>query len=285
MFRATPKQWDAYVLEYAVMNKNSPASLSAALLDKADGARPFSAATGILDNGCGTGKITSELIDRYAANLPAAARLLASDFSPGMVKFVQELKSQPPQKSNPVWRRVEPLVQDAQDLNAIPDSSLSHVLSGMVLFGVPDAGKALAEARRTLEPGGVLAFTAGMALPWIDIWAYAQPLRPGVSWDLSPTEEWRSVEAVKALVTGAGFRDVSVDVMPVPMKMAPPMLRGFVGRFIRSNNPLAVTVFAGFSEEEFEKALDLIIEGAVKDFGKEEEVVLEGKVAVVSALK
>ncbi|KAK4032132.1 S-adenosyl-L-methionine-dependent methyltransferase [Parachaetomium inaequale] len=285
IYQSTPEEWDAYVSEYAAFNKNSPFSLSVPLLVKADGARPFSTATGILDNGCGTGKVTSELIDRYAADLPAAARLLASDFSPAMVKFVQELKSEPPQASNPVWRRVEPLVQDAQNLDAIPDSSLSHVLSGMVLFAVSDADKALAEARRTLEPGGVLALTAGMVFPWIDIWTYAQPLRPGDLWELSPAEGWRSVEAVEALVTRAGFREVSVDVTTMPMKMAPPMLRGFLRNFIKSKNPAAVTVFAGFSEEEFEKALDLIVEGAVKDYGRGEEVVLDGKVAVVSALK
>ncbi|QRY68285.1 class I SAM-dependent methyltransferase [Ensifer sp. PDNC004] len=96
----------------------------------------------VLDVGCGTGSLTFAL--------PRAAdvsEITAIDFSPVFVEATIKANSDP---------RIK--VQQA-DACALPfaDASFDRALALLVLHFVPEAGKAVAEMRRVVRPGGVVA--------------------------------------------------------------------------------------------------------------------------------
>ncbi|WP_192254080.1 class I SAM-dependent methyltransferase [Mesorhizobium silamurunense] len=96
----------------------------------------------ILDVGCGTGSLTFELVK--SADL---AEIQAIDFSPVFVQAAKE-------------RNTDPRITFQQaDATALPfaDDMFDRALALLVLHFVPDTGKAVAEMRRVVRPGGVVA--------------------------------------------------------------------------------------------------------------------------------
>ncbi|RWM04685.1 MAG: class I SAM-dependent methyltransferase [Mesorhizobium sp.] len=96
----------------------------------------------ILDVGCGTGSLTFEL-----AKSTGLAEIQAIDFSAVFVAAAKE-------------RNTDPRITISQaDATALPfaDGAFDRALALLVLHFVPDAGKAVAEMRRVVRPGGVVA--------------------------------------------------------------------------------------------------------------------------------
>ncbi|AZO26573.1 MULTISPECIES: class I SAM-dependent methyltransferase [unclassified Mesorhizobium] len=96
----------------------------------------------ILDVGCGTGSLTFEL-----AKSAALAEIQAIDFSAVFVAAAKE-------------RNTDPRITISQaDATALPfaDDAFDRALALLVLHFVPEAGKAVAEMRRVVRPGGVVA--------------------------------------------------------------------------------------------------------------------------------
>ncbi len=96
----------------------------------------------VLDVGCGTGSLTFAL--------PQAARVSevrAIDFSPVFVAEAQRRNSDP---------RITITEGDACAI-PFPDGRFDRALSLLVLHFVPDTDRAIAEMRRVVRPGGVVA--------------------------------------------------------------------------------------------------------------------------------
>jgi SAM-dependent methyltransferase len=98
-----------------------------------------------LDVGCGAGA--------YEAGLTRRARTVVGlDLSPGMLV----------RPDGRVGRRAGLGVADAQEL-PVRDGSVDVLLAAHMLYHVPDIGRALAEARRALRPGGTALLVANGA--------------------------------------------------------------------------------------------------------------------------
>jgi SAM-dependent methyltransferase len=89
----------------------------------------------VLEVGCGTGF----MFEHY----PPAARVRAIDIDD---VFLEHARAR-------VTPNVEVMLADAQAL-PFPDASFDAVVSALVFCSIPDAGRALAEARRVLRTGG-----------------------------------------------------------------------------------------------------------------------------------
>jgi ubiquinone/menaquinone biosynthesis C-methylase UbiE len=96
----------------------------------------------VLDVGCGTGSLTFAL-----AQFADLREITAIDYSPVFVEAANRHNSDP---------RIK--IQQA-DACALPfaDDTFDRALALLVLHFVPDAGKAVAEMRRVVRPGGVVA--------------------------------------------------------------------------------------------------------------------------------
>jgi ubiquinone/menaquinone biosynthesis C-methylase UbiE len=96
----------------------------------------------ILDVGCGTGSLTFAL-----AKAAGPAEITAIDYSPVFVEAAKRRNSDP---------RITIRQADACDL-PFDDGAFDRALALLVLHFVPDAGKAVAEMRRVVRPGGIVA--------------------------------------------------------------------------------------------------------------------------------
>jgi SAM-dependent methyltransferase len=97
----------------------------------------------VLEIGCGTGAFAERLVAQHRH-----ARVIATDAS---ARFVELTAA----------RGIEACVADASAL-PFADASFDLVAAMWMLYHVPDLGRALAEARRVLRPGGcLLAVTNG----------------------------------------------------------------------------------------------------------------------------
>jgi ubiquinone/menaquinone biosynthesis C-methylase UbiE len=102
----------------------------------------FEDSSNILDAGCGTGALTSEILRRTKT-----ANITGIDISEAYVQYAARQISDP---------RVS---FEVADLNALPmpDETYDHVVSQLVLNFVPNTSLALSELLRVLKPGGRLA--------------------------------------------------------------------------------------------------------------------------------
>jgi ubiquinone/menaquinone biosynthesis C-methylase UbiE len=96
----------------------------------------------VLDVGCGTGSLTFTL-----AKAAGVAAIAAIDYSPIFVEAATRRNTDP---------RISIQHADACSL-PFDDGAFDRALALLVLHFVPEAGKAVAEMRRVVRPGGVVA--------------------------------------------------------------------------------------------------------------------------------
>lgn len=162
-----------------------------------------------LDIGCGTGALTSAILDRGRPR-----RLVGLDPSPAYVAFGRERFQ---------GSSVRLLNGDAQALPFGPHT-FDIAVSGLVLNFLPDPSLALEEARRVLRSRG----TVGLY-----VWDYAKGMqRLRFFWDaaisLDPAAEAHDEgrrplcqpEQLNTLFESAGFREVEVEAITIPTVFA-----------------------------------------------------------------
>jgi SAM-dependent methyltransferase len=220
---------------------------------------PFSSALTVLDIGCGPGQVSDELIKAYGAGLPASSRLVALDFSSGILKQLQDWKEEAISKGEAVWAKVEAMQCDATNLSAFLDNSVSHALAGFVIFSIPEADRALKEILRVLTDqngGGVFAMSSWQGSEWAELMSFPSKVRPEKPvMNLPP--KWSTVEGLRAELEVAGFRDVDVHTIETHMPFDDPEE---ISRFILTQFPLMTQATADMTSEELEKVLELMVE-------------------------
>jgi ubiquinone/menaquinone biosynthesis C-methylase UbiE len=156
----------------------------------------------VLDVGAGTGALTAELVRR-------GADAAAADPSPS---FVEALERKLPD--------IDVRAAPAEHL-PWPDESFDAALAQLVLTFMNDAPAGVAEMRRVVRPGGVVA-----ACMWdrhgMDMLAAIHRTQRAVA-DTGTTEErtlYRSRDEIEGLFAGAGFTDVQTELLEVEREYA-----------------------------------------------------------------
>ncbi|KAI0169664.1 S-adenosyl-L-methionine-dependent methyltransferase [Hypoxylon sp. FL1284] len=213
--RTTAEDWKNKADSYGDMTSAINVKPIGSMLEGLNARVPFSQATGILDNGSGPGPIMARIIDEFGSGIPKSANLVCADFSSGMVDQANNTKKAAlEQNPDSPWAQVKTEVLDAMDLNSIAEGSLSHVAAGWVFFNVKDPQKALAECKRVLQPGGVLAASSWAETDWLKILKAISKLNPALS-PPSIGEDWGRADGMRAQLDSAGFRDVEIREVPV----------------------------------------------------------------------
>lgn len=278
--------WDATAHEYTAIPIAGPLYIPCKrMLEAMDTASAFATASAILDVGCGPGTAETLLIDAYGKDLPSTARLIASDFSKGMVEETNARREKILAEGNDVadcWKRLETSVMDAENLSTIPSDSLSHVMGSLVYFMLPDPRKGLMEAKRVLKEGGVFACTSWARVDWMRfLREAAQKVRPNVSrrfvslqfmdgknagsrertdgegQDPAMLGPWKDTEGVKVELQAAGFRDVQVEYVDVDLPIED--RTGLSNILTRSNNPATKMVVGDFNDEEVARCREELV--------------------------
>lgn len=176
---------------------------------------PAGLAGPVLEIACGTGFVTRELRKR----LDPTVHLVATDLSPAMLDFA---RARPWAQAGVEWREA-----DAMSL-PFEAGAFEAVVSGFGIMFPPDRLAALKEARRVLRDGGAL-----LASVWDRIeenphaMANAQvveSLFPGdAEMKFRTPYELGDQALLRALLEGAGFAVVRIDVVRKPFSGISPL--------------------------------------------------------------
>ncbi|KAI1759409.1 S-adenosyl-L-methionine-dependent methyltransferase [Hypoxylon sp. FL1150] len=270
--RTTAEDWKNKADSYKDMTSDLNVKPIGVMLEGLNARVPFSRTAGVLDDGCGPGPIMARIIEEFGPSIPKSATLVCSDFSSGMVDQANNTKRLAIEaNADSLWNQVRTEVLDAMDLKSIEENSLSHVAAGWVFFNVKEPQKALAECKRVLQPGGVLAASSWAETDWLKILKAISKLNPALS-PPSIGDDWGKTDNVKAQFVTAGFRDVEVHEVPVDIPFS--TYESFVNVMLTRVTQM-VAASRGLPEEAKEKLKELMID-EMKELCPTEPGVLKG---------
>ena len=161
----------------------------------------------VLELACGTGIVTRRLRDR----LGPTARLVATDLNEAMLGYAG-MKFSPEDAVE--WKQA-----DATEL-PFANQSFDAVVSQFGLMFFPDKERAVRETFRVLKPGGTLIFSVWDAIERNDLPHIAHGIiskffedKPPDFYDIPFSVH--DPEAIKSLVSAAGFRQIQVSLLPL----------------------------------------------------------------------
>lgn len=277
MPNSTQEQWSEAAKAYPQTgNVGKPSSLTnviGTLFSQMDIALPISQASAILDVGSGPGNCLAKLMDTFGSQLLPDTRLIASDFSEGMVEQIRERQNKE-QDANSLWRRVEAKVLDAQELEGIEDGSISHITGTHVYNLVADGRKALQAALRVLKPGGVVGITTVAVAEWMELMALAaRKIRGDDAPEFKLPASLCTVEGIREEFKIVGLAEVFVEEVDSYMDVTDPSF--MINGFIRARNPGALTFVGEYSDEEMDRFVEEWLR-LVRERHPKEPVMLKG---------
>ena len=150
----------------------------------------------VLDNACGTGIVTKELLKTYTD-----IHIDAVDFSDGMIDVIRPVVQQEG------WTdRVNIAKMNGTDLK-FEDGIFDVSLTNFAIFFFPEAHKGAKELYRTLKPGGTAALTAWQYFGWLpvlhEIQKTVKPNDPPFAVPL--LEKWHKKETMVETLKAGGF--------------------------------------------------------------------------------
>lgn len=278
MVLSNPSDWDNSAAGYSKLAIEAPIYVPCTkMLDDMNNTLPFSTASAVLDIGCGPGTVADLLFKTYGHLIPDSTRLIASDFSNGMVEATRMKREKEVLSKNKdvakCWSRLEIDVMDAQNLEKISSSSMSHVIGSLVYFLLPESRKGLAEAHRVLSEDGVFACTSWSKVGWMEFLVQAasevhKDTKPSVSsctWKVEDADAnkidqldwpdiWKTTEGVKGEMEAVGFQNVKAEYVEVDWHVPDP--KQFVNNFARNKNPATAAVVGHLNGEELDRCCD-----------------------------
>ena len=205
------------------LNTNPPAARIVATNEKVTGPPAaemlrtcLEGATGsleILDNACGGGILTAELL-KYIQQVDGKSQLkraVASDTDVNMISYVERRVHEHD------WQHVTTMKADQRSIPTA-DSTFTHVFNNFGAFFVPDAHTVLAETLRITKTGGTVGFTSWKSINWwpevaipaIEAFVPDAPALPPPR-SVFPPQNWHDSTAIQEKLRTAGFDDIEVE--------------------------------------------------------------------------
>jgi ubiquinone/menaquinone biosynthesis C-methylase UbiE len=175
----------------------------------------------VLDNSCGTGIVTEEILLRHR-DVEGSERRLATihavDPASNMLAIARrklEVLAESP--SRRAAFKITTRVMRGEQLD-FDDNTFTHIITNLGILFYEDSLVGAKEMYRTLMPGGVAVVTS-----WIDLGYFEQVLQPAhseIRLDDPPLElplslDWLSPSHLEATMVRAGFQEVQISTSKV----------------------------------------------------------------------
>ena len=209
----------------------------------------------VLDNACGPGYVTMELLTAYPD-----AHIHAVDMAPNMISILESVVA-----SNG-WRdRVETAVMNGLSLRFV-DESFDLSITNFGIFFFPDPVVGAQEIYRTLKRGGKAVVTCWRKVPFLPILHAVQAIVKPRSTPivLETLEKWTDREKIATTLREGGFEEAETYEKEIMWwnKGFDEVAKGLADRFV-------TYVGDQWTEAEKEKILDAtmqVLEAQEKDF-------------------
>jgi ubiquinone/menaquinone biosynthesis C-methylase UbiE len=227
----------------------------------------------VLDAGCGTGAAA-----RFAAEkVGPAGRVAGLDLNAAMIEVARSLG--PVQGAEIEWHE-----STAYEL-PFPEGDFDVALCAQTLQFLDDRQRALAEIHRVLRPGGRVAVSLWCELPESPYFhglveAVSERIGTGTAAGLRSAFALSESDAIQALLTEAGFRQIEAKVERLDLDLPEP--GDFVPRHV-SATPMAAGFHAA-SEGARQAVVDQVTERLAL-YGTERGMRVPFRTHLVSALK
>jgi SAM-dependent methyltransferase len=224
----------------------------------------------VLDVACGTGVVARLASPRFGA----AGTVAGLDVNPAMLAVARS--ATPP--GMPIqWHEA------SAEAMPLPDAAFDAVLCQMGLQFMPDKHAALREMRRVLVLGGRLILNVPGPTPrvfTIMAEALARHVGAEAAAFVRHVFSFHDAAGIQNVVTGGGFRDVSVQFETKPLRLPAP--QEFLWQYVQST-PLAGAVAR--VDDERRGALEREVVAQWQEFVEGRTLVLQVRVAVATAWK
>ena len=203
---------------------------------------PITSDSVILDNACGPGIVTGQIIKESNSN--PTPQFFAADLSPAMLEQLRKHD----------WAsKVQAEVMDAQDLK-YPDDKFTHSFTNFALMGLPDPLKAAQQIYRTLKPGGTAALTTWKHLGYMIIFHEAQrKVKPDSEFLPGPRAiagEWMGDTKFRSTLEAAGFQAQDIEITTETATMSSDMWGAGLELM---KNKLVSDIVQGWTDKEKEE--------------------------------
>lgn len=163
---------------------------------------PLPSTPRLLDNACGTGAVTCEML-----KIAPDALIQAVDNSQGMIDIVKTTVIQ-----NDWQKHVNVGVMAGQRLG-FPDKAFEFSITNLGVFFFPDPVKGVREIYRTLKVGGTAVVTCWKSIGFLPIFYEVQKIvKPAVPIHSMPVlEKWMKREILEGTMKLGGFSEVRLE--------------------------------------------------------------------------
>ncbi|KAK6333755.1 hypothetical protein TWF730_003938 [Orbilia blumenaviensis] len=207
---------------------------------------PITQESVILDNCCGSGAITTAIINstKDKAFVP---KINSTDISPGMIEHVTHIYKDIPE--------VQTKIMDAQALE-FAENTFSHVICAFGVFFCPDYEAGYREMYRVAAPGSVTVVTSWKVVGWLPVVNYViKKVKPEQKdWDFPAPPGFADPEWVKERMINAGWKDVEVREIEDYTSATPESRDALL--------PVMKDAFEGWTDEEKSRWGDLFTEAS-----------------------
>jgi len=240
---------------------------AAELLRKA-GVLDFSGPLTVLDNACGTGIVTTVLMEQLseAKKLEQLDKLTAADFSSVMLDVLR------PQVEQKGWNKVEVIQADMTDMSQLSSDTYTHHLTNFGIFFPANSDAVLSEMKRVMKAGGAVAFSTWQTAGWMKITRSAVQRIPGAPTlpedkalftKIASGNAWDEPSWIRSQLEKHSFEDVDSSILTNHMSVAiQEYLQVFTGPMARS----IISVF--WAQEDVDKYFPQL-PAAVEEYLKE----------------
>lgn len=163
----------------------------------------------VLDNACGTGIMTSEILSLFPNAKP---RIFAADLAPSMIANFSNV-ARARGWLNDAEEGLTISVMDAEDLT-YPDNTFTHSYTNLGFPFFPQAEKAAAHVYRSLKVGGTAFISTWSRLGYLRPVQEAQlKVRPDSKpWEIPMPKEWLTRERLVEVLEKGGFHSANIQV-------------------------------------------------------------------------